>query len=394
MKSNESFNESIESGSCSCSDYGEDFDWFYDSRKLQTSFMRFFIKNEPFNKNDYFKSKTPLKELDSTDNSNRTYNIRETKIKQIYNDINNSKRKNVIKIEKKISYDNNQMKEIIVKSKPSLNKSNYSRKRNERKNNYTLDLISNNNAFEIRKMNKTYVSKFPVIKNYSNKTFNNFNKSAKLSILQDNLEENEYNYNIPSEKTFTPESITEKVIKSPDVTTKRTIEVFIKDRLMKTEKKPKIQKINIDKVKAFFSPRKNIFNSFTNLSYFSDHKRGEKYINNSFIKRKNFKRKDRAFKEKIVNETKNITLEPGQIIKPKLITKTKLKPVVNIVKNEDGSQSKITENTTLTTITVNEFIDPSKVYQDDFPTDIQIVRQHVTKIYRIETQNNPYPLNK
>ena len=394
MNNNESFNESVESGSCTCSDYEKDCDWFYDSRKLQTSFMRFFIKNEPFNKNDYFKSKTPLKELDSTDNSNRTYNIRETKIKQIYNDINNSKRKNVIKIEKKISYDNNQMKEIIVKSKPSLNKSNYSRKRNERKNNYTLDLISNNNAFEIRKMNKTYVSKFPAIKNYSNKTFNNFNKSAKLSILQDNLEENEYNYNIPSEKTFTPESITEKVIKSPDVTTKRTIEVFIKDRLMKTEKKPKIQKINIDKVKAFFSPRKNIFNSFTNLSYFSDHKRGEKYINNSFIKRKNFKRKDRAFKEKIVNETKNITLEPGQIIKPKLITKTKLKPVVNIVKNEDGSQSKITENTTLTTITVNEFIDPSKVYQDDFPTDIQIVRQHVTKIYRIETQNNPYPLNK
>lgn len=391
MKKNESFNGSVESGSCTCSDYEEDCDWFYDSKKLQTSFMRFFIKNEPFNKSDYFKNKLSLKELDSTDNSSSTYNIRETKIKQIYNDKNikiDSKRKNAIKIEKKTSYENNQMKDLMDKSKLTFNKSNYSIIQSERKN-CTMDLISNNNDSEITKMNKTYVSKYTA-NNYSSKTLNNFNKSTKLRILPDNLKD----YNMPSEETFIPENIDDKEIKSPNTSTKRTIEVYMKDRLMKTEKKQKIQRINIDKAKAFFSPRRNNYNSFSNLSYFSDDRRGEKFINNGYLKRKNFHAKGRAFKEKIVNETKIITLESGQIIKPKLITKRKLKPVVNIVKNEDGSQSIITENTTLTTITVNELIDPSKVNQDDYPMDIQIVRQHITKIYKIEIENNPYSPNK
>ena len=391
MKKNESFNGSVESGSCTCSDYEEDCDWFYDSKKLQTSFMRFFIKNEPFNKSDYFKNKLSLKELDSTDNSSSTYNIRETKIKQIYNDKNikiDSKRKNAIKIEKKTSYENNQMKDLMDKSKLTFNKSNYSIIQSERKN-CTMDLISNNNDSEITKLNKTYASKYTA-NNYSSKTLNNFNKSTKLRILPDNLKD----YNMPSEETFIPENIDDKEIKSPNTSTKRTIEVYMKDRLMKTEKKQKIQRINIDKAKAFFSPRRNNYNSFSNLSYFSDDRRGEKFINNGYLKRKNFHAKGRAFKEKIVNETKNITLESGQIIKPKLITKRKLKPVVNIVKNEDGSQSIITENTTLTTITVNELIDPSKVNQDDYPMDIQIVRQHITKIYKIEIENNPYSPNK
>lgn len=399
MKNNESFNESIESGSCTCSDYEENCDWFYDSRKLQTSYMRFFIKNEAFHRNNYLKQKSLLKELDSIDNSNSTNNIRETKIRQIYNDKNikqNSKRKNAIKIEKKISYENNKMKELMDKSKLSFNKPNYSIEQSEKKN-CTIDLISNNNSAETKKLNKTYITKHPTINNYSSQTLNNYNKSTKLSIFPDNLKEYEYNYNILSEATFIPENFAEKEIKSPNAKTKSNIEVFMEDRLMKTEKKAKIQKINIDKAKAFFSPKKNNYNSFSNLSYFSDDKRGEKLIkniNNSYSKRKNFLTKGRAIKEKIVNETKNITLEPGQIIKPKIITKRKLKPVINIVKNEDGSQSIITENTTLTTITVNELIDSSKINQNDYPMDIQIVRQHITKIYKIDTENNPYPPNK
>lgn len=399
MKNNESFSKSVESGSCTCSDYEDDCDWFYDSKKLQTSFMRFFIKNEAFNKNSNHKSKSSFKDLDSTENSNSAYNIRETKIAQIYNDTStkqNSKRKNIIKIEKKASYENNQMLELMDKSKLSFNNSNYSKRHSDRKN-YTLDLIPNTNGSEIKKLNKTYIPKHPTFNNYSSKTLNDFKKSSKLGFFQENLKENEYNSNIPKEASFIPESFAEKEIKSPNVTTKRKIEVFMKERLMNSEEKPKIQKINIDKAKAFFSPKRNYYNSLSNLSYFSDDRRGEnliKNINNSYTKRKNFHTKGRAFKEKIVNETKNITLEPGQTIKPKLITKRKLKPVISIVKNKDGSQSIITEHTTLTTITVNEFIDSSKIYQDDYPMDIQMVRQHVTKIYKIETENNPYPPNK
>ena len=51
----------------------------------------------------------------------------------------------------------------------------------------------------------------------------------------------------------------------------------------------------------------------------------------------------------MLKETKTITLEPGQTIKQKIITKGKLKP-----KNEDGSQNMIIERTVLTTVTINE----------------------------------------
>ena len=39
--------------------------------------------------------------------------------------------------------------------------------------------------------------------------------------------------------------------------------------------------------------------------------------------------------------------------KTKIITKRKLKPVTNIINNDDGSQNIITENATLTTIIIN-----------------------------------------
>ena len=109
---------------------------------------------------------------------------------------------------------------------------------------------------------------------------------------------------------------------------------------------------------------------------------------------KNYISKGRIIKEKVVKETKTITLEPGQTIKPKIITKRKLKPNTAIVKNEDGSQNIIIEHTVLTTITLNEIIDPSKIYQDKYPLDIQLVKQHITKTYKSEIENNPYRPNK
>ena len=109
---------------------------------------------------------------------------------------------------------------------------------------------------------------------------------------------------------------------------------------------------------------------------------------------KNTQTKGTTIKEKIVKETKNITLEPGQIIKPKTITKRKLKPHTTIVNNNDGSKNIIIENTVLTTITVNEKIDSSKLNQDKYPLDVQLVRQYITKIYKTEIENTPYRPNK
>ena len=158
----------------------------------------------------------------------------------------------------------------------------------------------------------------------------------------------------------------------------------------KTEQKPKISKINVDINKAFDSPNKNYDSSFSNINFFSEENKDGLFNSNSNsnYKNRNVQTRGRTIKEKIVKEIKNITLQPGQSIKPKIITKRKLKPVTNIIKNDDGSESIITENTTLTTIIINEFIDSSKIYQDDYPLDVQLVKQHITKIYKIETENN------
>ena len=91
-----------------------------------------------------------------------------------------------------------------------------------------------------------------------------------------------------------------------------------------------------------------------------------------------------------MNETKTITLEPGQTIKPKIVKQRKLKPKTYIETNDDGSQNIITENTILVTTIINELKDPSKECNDNYPLDIQLVEQHITKTYKIEIESNPY----
>ena len=67
-----------------------------------------------------------------------------------------------------------------------------------------------------------------------------------------------------------------------------------------------------------------------------------------------------------------------------------MQPITTIVKNEDGSQSVIVENTILTTVIVNEIIDTSTIYDDNYPLDVQFVKQYITRIYKTEIENNPY----
>jgi hypothetical protein len=65
-------------------------------------------------------------------------------------------------------------------------------------------------------------------------------------------------------------------------------------------------------------------------------------------------------------------------------------PNTKIVTNEDGTQNIITENTTLTTTIINEILDSSEANNDNYPLDIQLVRQHITKTYLTEIENSPY----
>ena len=52
------------------------------------------------------------------------------------------------------------------------------------------------------------------------------------------------------------------------------------------------------------------------------------------------------------------------------------------------------ENTVLTTVIVNEIVDSSELYHDDYPLDVQLVKQYITKIYKTEIENYPYRGNK
>jgi len=417
MKKVESDNESVESGSCTCSDYDPDCSWFYDSRILQTSFMRFSILGED-KKTNYIRKKFSIIKNDLK-NVKKESNNKEKKTRDIKLDSNsnsNSKRKNVIKITRNTQYKKNDVikDDHIDKTKINLNQTRFVR--NRRKNDSADYIIDNNNEDKSNdnesndnNINKTYVPKNSFMDNYNNSDYfqdleQNFDKN---DFFPRNMNEYEHNFSVPIEKLYMDNNFMSNWLKSPSMGIgDKTFGIFNNryNNDFKSEQKERIQKkISAEPPKGFSSSKKNFYNSFSNINYMNDDYNDnndyndEKFIrniSNSNIKSNNRNRnlpsRGRTIKEKIVKETKNITLEPGQKIKPKIVTKRKLKPVTNIVNNEDGSHSIITENTTLTTITINEYIDSSKLYHDKYPLDVQLVRQHITKIYKTEIENNPY----
>jgi hypothetical protein len=161
------------------------------------------------------------------------------------------------------------------------------------------------------------------------------------------------------------------------------------------------KKVKVPKYLAF---RRRFFNSYKNSKNFKGiyKKENDKNDNINVEQNKNNNREEtnndlskkvrgKTLNERVVTETKNLALQPGQIIKPKIVTKRMLKPITNIVTNDDGTQNIITENTTLTTTIINELLDSSTKKDDDkYPLDIQLVRQHITKTYVTEIKSNPY----
>ena len=170
------------------------------------------------------------------------------------------------------------------------------------------------------------------------------------------------------------------------------------NNIQKTEEKRR--RFNFDTPKEDIGNRKiySRLNPLSNNNDLNDNnnedEEDEKIDKHASVIKNNYTTRGRTIKEKIVKETKHITLEPGQTIKPKIITKRKLKPNNTIVKNEDGSESVVVENTVLTTVIVNEIVDTSKLYHDDYPLDVQLVKQYITKIYKTEIENYPYRGNK
>lgn len=392
MKMVESDSESVESGSCTCSDYDSDCSWFYDSRKLQTSFMRFNIIGESKNYNFIKKQLNSIKKQDLQNNINNYNSNKDNKIKIINLNSNSnikykSRSKNIIKITRRSPYERADIirDDHIDKSKIPSNKArNYKR----RKNNETIDFTFTNLHNNINDEN---------IVNIANKTFNTKHSFSKK------LEKNEFfkkekdiyeqNNNFPNENFYLPINTIKNGERSPFIRTKIKKSFNISnDNVYKTAKKQKPQTLRVDSQRGINSPKKNYNNSF-NINNENKEDTFLKNINNTNIKsnrNKNSQTRGITIKEKIIKETKNIILDPGQSIKPQTTTRRKLKPIIKIIKNDDGSQNMITENTTLTTITKNEIIDSSKLYDDKYPLDVQIVKQYITKIYKTEIENNPY----
>lgn len=370
MAEGESDNQSVESGSCTCSDYNDDCSWFYDSRKLGTSFMRFCILSENDNVVENEKSKNLF------DDNKFTRNNKYNEIKKDLFSNMRKGRKNVIKLSNSSS--GKKKEDNTDKEKFNDNKfKNYSFRR--KKKNNSLDLIPNYNNNKSSRNQSNYSNDNSIGK-FSDKNI----KSKRTNFSPENIKEYEQTYTAPIETiNFYNKNV--NFHRSPLNYTNKRRNIF--NKYNKTEGKS--NKFEIDVPQENISPRRRVYNSLKNINYFNDDNIGENKNETNTIN-KNFSTRGRTIKEKTVKETKIITLQPGETIKPKMVSKRKLMPNKTIVKNPDGSQNIIIENTILTTITVNEMIDSSKFNNDKYPFDIQLVKQYITKIYKIEIENNPY----
>ena len=339
--------ESVESGSCVCSDYNSDCSWFYDSRDLGTSYMRFSIIAE--NEDDSFKKEKIEKYNKNNELEKGYYSNNERRAKRIY-----------------------------IK-KPSYNKQDSFNKKDG------LDYIDNN------KKPYNYKNNYNSYNNYNYNYSENemkYTPSPSPNFYPENYNEYENNYSAPLEEDYYQDKNINYHRSPINATSKRRFYYNLNNNVKNEEKS-----YNYDNKKFEKSPRnyyKSLKNNENNDNIGEDEYNEEENGENIQVINKNFQNKGKTIKEKIIKEVKNITLEPGETLKPKIITKKKLKPITTIVKNEDGSQSVIVENTVLTTVIVNEIIDTSTIYDDNYPLDVQFVKQYITKIYKTEIENNPY----
>ena len=185
--------------------------------------------------------------------------------------------------------------------------------------------------------------------------------------------------------------------RSPMNLSKNRIHFYHLNRTAKKED-DKIPKRNIiNSPNEFISPR-NKYKTFCKLNksigekidenedekkYIIDNKNND--INAKLLK-SNYTNKKTVTKNKVVKETQNIILKPGETFKPKSITKRQLKPHTTIVRNEFGKETVVTEKTLLTTVIVNELVEPSKNRRNKNPQDGQLVKQYITKIYKTEIE--------
>ena len=373
---------SVESGSCDCSNYNSDISWFYLSENLKTSHYEFNIiidKSEIKESNKIKEEILENKDLQNIKEQNEIKVNLNKEMKRIEmpkfirNENNNStdnlhsnirKKYTDYRSKYKMALRNNKSLELYLNA--GKNKNEINRKETE----FKRDLFQDN-----KKEEEIYIK--PQINNRHLTNKVNRNRFFNISIPNN---ENKNNKNNSSEKV-----VEIKVNK---------IEEKNKDLDKDTDKNEENKnKINLPKY------RRNFFNSYKNVKNFKEkYKKEDDNLKNNIAKNNNEQNNDnqnnqikgKTLKESVVNVIKNLVVEPGKTIKPKIVTKRKLMPNTKMVTNEDGTQNIITENTTLTTTIINEILDSSEANNDNYPLDIQLVRQHITKTYLTEIENSPY----
>ena len=376
MEENEYDNESVsvESGSCTCSDYESDCSWFYDSRDLGTSYMRFCILKETENEESPIKDGKPINKRFHRNNE------------QPYPNYDNRK-KNYINIKNKkndLNNDSNMDKSDYIDENYGQNSFN--------KNYDNINYLETKNIPFKKKINlKTDYNNYN--NNYNNYSYNDINNDypsdyQSKKFYPENYNEYEHNYSAPIEINNYQDKKNGAQRSPINITSKRRYYYNLNKNKNEDKGYDNYKKVGIQSPRNYYKNLKNIDIAISDDDNYDEDEENAESIN---VTNKVYENNGRTIKEKIIKEVKTINLEPGETVKPKMITKKKLKPITTIVKNNDGTQSLITENTVLTTVIVNEIIDSQTLYDDNYPIDVQLVKQYITKIYKTEIDNSPYP---
>ena len=379
---------SVESGSCDCSNYNEDISWFYDSNNLKISTTNFTIlksKNKKLlNKVKPLSSKELIKELENNKDEDKT---------QFETNVNINKEPQKIEVPKNINNENNDLKEdshFSIRKKFTNYRSKYKMALH---NNKGLELYKNYGKND----NETNQNENNIILD----RYKDDKKNEKV-VLKYDLNNRDLDNIINENKKF-------NINTSVDENKEKKINLFHKfnknnlDKETENKDDKKEEENQVEKTPKYQSFRRRFFNTYKNTNRVKDVYNEDKEVKDNIEKDEQKQisydtpkkqMRGKTLKEEVVKETKNLVLQPGQTVKPKNVSNRKLKPKTTIVTNEDGTQSIITENTTLTTTTINEIVDSNKDCNDEYPLDIQLVKQHITKTYVTEIETNPYEPKK
>ena len=296
--------------------------------------------------------------------------------------------------DKKMSY--NQIKNMaLYNNKTEQNKyqfqnDNQKGNNDNRRFNYST-YNKNDNNINIRKdiLNNVDLNKKESKFGQNKDNLFNDNRRRKPYQSKESKENNNYNYNLRDAKTTllnTKENANlrednkskdnknlknDEYLNSKDTNNKENKQ--IKENRFSRKYQNQINQNSLNNLKNYKKDEK--------LQQFSDNK------NNNI--NPNINQENQNQNVKIFNKTeeKTIVVLPGQTIEPKTINETFEKPIIETIKNEDGTTSSVIKQTKITTISENVPIGNEKIKSIEGAPDLPMVKQYIT--YEYKTVSSP-----